>query len=167
MARRSRKLPIASAGAEPHLTINEADWQRIEGAYGQQLSDSVRTAIVEETQEFVYWESFERTAEPIAKTQRLIDAYKKAASDFQLTILADGSSDAAVYARHLTRKHFKDARLSGTVECFHSLSGVLTSFQSACINALRELEPPPSTRALSRTFGLSKKARLGRYGFGS
>ena len=117
--------------------------------------------------EFVFWESFERTAKPIAKTQRLIDAYKKSASDFQLTILADGSSDAAVYARHLTRKHFKDARLSSTVECFHSLSGVLTSFKSACINALRELGLLPLPGDCLGTFGLSKKARLGRYGLGS
>ena len=157
MVRRAPKLPLARSGGVPDLAISGADWQRIEGAYGQQLSGSVRAAIVKKTQELVYWESFERTAEPIAKTQRLIDAYKKSARHFQLTILADGPSDAAVYARHLTRKHFKDARLSGTVECFHSLSGVLTSFQSACINALRELGPPPSTRALSGDFRAFKE----------
>ena len=63
------EVPIASTGAKPYLTINEADWQRIEDAYGEQLTGSVRTAIVNATQEFVDWESFERTAEPIAKTQ--------------------------------------------------------------------------------------------------
>ena len=74
MARRSRKIPVASAGAKPQLTIHEADWQRIEGAHGEQLTGSVRADVVKATQEFVYWESFERTAEPIAKTQKLIDA---------------------------------------------------------------------------------------------
>ena len=56
MARRARKLPMASAGGAPDLTISEADWQRIEGAYGEQLSGSVRADIVKATQQFVYWE---------------------------------------------------------------------------------------------------------------
>ena len=118
MARRARKLPLARSGGTPDLTISEADWQRIEGAYGRQLSGSVRAAIVKKMQEFVYWESFERTAEAFAKTQRLIDAYKKSASDFQLTILADGSSAAAVYARplqgNILKTHGSAVRLSAS-----------------------------------------------------
>jgi hypothetical protein len=52
--RRSRKLPIASGqGADPDLAISEADWQRIQKAYGKHPSDSVRTAIVEATRDFL------------------------------------------------------------------------------------------------------------------
>ena len=150
---------MASAGGAPDLTISEADWQRIEGAYGEQLSGSVRAAVVKATQQFVYWESFERAAEPVAKTQKLIEAYKKSASDFQRAMQAGGSSDARTLARHLVMKNFQDPRLSDKagssyVGHFHSLSSILTSFQSACFHALKELEPPPpSTRGLLGDLG--------------
>ncbi len=149
---------MASAGGAPDLTISEADWQRIEGAYGEQLSGSVRAAVVKATQQFVYWENFERAAEPVTKTQKLIETYKKSASDFQRAMQAGGSSNARILAGHLVTKNFHDPRLSDKagssyVGRFHSLSGVLTSFQSACFQALKELEPPTSTRGLLGDLG--------------
>ena len=44
------EAPPLRLALEPHLIINEADWQRIEGKYGNQLPESVRMAVLEETQ---------------------------------------------------------------------------------------------------------------------
>ena len=43
--------------------------------------------------------------------------------------------------------------MSEKPDAFYSLSGVLTSFRSACVSALRELEPLPSTRGLLGDLG--------------
>ena len=77
MARRARKLPVASARGTPDITMGDADWQRIESAYGAQLSDGVHAAVVEATKEFVRWEVFERTAEPVADSQKWIRSLKR------------------------------------------------------------------------------------------
>ena len=155
--RRSRKLPFASGGTGLNLTIREADWRRIEKAYGAALSADVRAAVIEATRKFVYWESFERKAEPVAKAQELIESYKKAAMGLHRA-MQTGSSDASAVARLLVTKHFQDARLSDKdgnsyVPRFYALSGVLNSFQLACVRALRELDPPPSIRAILGDFG--------------
>jgi hypothetical protein len=151
VARRARKLPIARSG-QPNLTITAGDWQRIESAYGHQLSDGVRAGVVEATIEFVSWEIFERTAEPVADSQKWIRSFEEAAGDFQNAMLA-GNSDASNYAKFLICKYFEDPRLSGKPDPLYSLSGVLTSFRIACKNALRELEPPVSTSGLLGDFG--------------
>jgi hypothetical protein len=152
VARRARRLPIASAGGAPDFAISQADWHRIERAYGVRLSENVRAAVDEVTKGFVRWEVFERKAEPMAKAQRLIKTLERAAGDFQNAMLR-GDSDAARYGRLLISKHFQEPRLSEKPSLFYSLNAVLTSFRSACAIALRELEPPPSTRGLLGDFG--------------
>ena len=104
--RRSRKLPIASAGAKPHVIINEADWQRIESEYGTPLPECVRKEVLEATLKFAEFEIFERTVEPTATAEAIIKACKKAAMKFQDTLLANAfvSSDAAFYAQHVIKK---------------------------------------------------------------
>jgi hypothetical protein len=100
----------------------------------------------------VLWEVFERTAEPVVKSQKRIEAIRKAAGDFQ-NVLLSGRSDAALYAKLLVENHFEEPRLSDKPNRFYSLSGVLTSLQVACDLALRELEPPASTIGLLGDFG--------------
>jgi hypothetical protein len=141
MVRYSRKLPIASAGGGLTIVVGEADWQRIESAYGKPLASAVRDKVFAATEQFVEYEVFERMAEPVANTRDLIKAYKKAGWNLKRAILTGGSSDAGVYAKHLVRKNFQDPRLSDN-ERFHSLSGVLTTFVVACEIALRELDRP-------------------------
>ena len=142
--RRSRKLPIASAGAKPHLTINETDWQRIESKYGNPLPECVRKEVQEATLKFVEFEIFERTVEPTAKAQAIVNACKKAAMKFQDTLLdnAFGSSDASFYAQRLIEKNFHDTRLSNKAKLFDTLTGLLTSFDVACNLSLKELNDP-------------------------
>jgi hypothetical protein len=162
VVRRARKLPIAKVG-RPDLTIGDKDWQRIENAFGKSLSDSVRAAIVEATREFLLWDAFERTAEPLAKSQKRIEEIREGAAEFQHVLLSV-HSEAALYAQLLVSKHFKDPRLSNEPDrfypwfhsldsCFYSLSNVLNSLQLSCDLALRELEPPVSTKGVLGDFG--------------
>jgi hypothetical protein len=155
--RRSRKLPFASGGTGLNLIIRDGDWLKIEKACGEVISADVRAAILEATQKFVYWESFERKAEPVAKAQELIEVYNRAAVGLQQAMLR-GSSDAGAFARLLVTKHFQDPQLSDKVGSsyvprFDALIGVLASFQLACGSALRELHPPPSTQGILGDFG--------------
>ena len=112
----------------------------------------MRADVLDASIEFVLWETHERTAEPVADTQKWINSFDRAARNFQNAMLT-GRSDASFYAKFLVCKHFEDARLSGKLDPIYSLSGVLTSFQSACFNALKELEPPHSTRGLLGDIG--------------
>jgi hypothetical protein len=152
--RRSRKLPIASGqGADPDLAISEADWQRNQKAYGKHPSDSVRTAIVEATRDFLLFEVLEREAEPVANAEKRIAVCKKAAEDLRCVMLSGQSSDAEAYARYLIMKHFRDAPLSNKagssyVGSFYSLASLLTSFLSACDRALMDLDSIPRKPSL-------------------
>jgi hypothetical protein len=144
VARRSRKLPVASAGAKPRLIINEADWQRIESEYGSPLPECVRKEVLEATLKFAEFEIFERTVEPTTTAEAIIKACKKAAAKCQQTLLANafGSSDAAFYAQRLIKKNFHDTRLSNKARLFDTLTGLLTSFHVACDLSLKELNDP-------------------------
>jgi hypothetical protein len=147
--KRSRKLPMAPAPNWVDLDISDADWQRIERtSYGRPLSDAVRKDVLEVTQEFAYFEVVERTAERLGDAEAIVKACKKAASDFQRTLLdqAFKSSDAGDYARQLIKKNFHDARLSIDGRPLETLSGLLTSFGGACNLALRDLQDAPSFR---------------------
>ena len=126
----------------------EADWQRIQKAYGEHLSDSVRTTIVEATRDFLLFEVLEREAEPVANAEKRIAVCKKAAEGLRCVMLSGRSSDAEAYVQYLIMKHFQDARLSNKagssyVGSFYSLAGLLTSFILACDRALADLDRIP------------------------
>ena len=143
MARRSRKLPIASGPGTVDLTINEADWQRIETAYGKKLSCGVRNAVLGATRGFVVLDICERQAEPVADAEKIIDVCKKAAGNFQCALLATtSSSDVASYVRDLIAKNFHDTRLSNKDQLFNTLISLLNSFRVACDSSLTELNVP-------------------------
>ena len=88
MPRRSRKLPVAWASSEPDFSISDADWHRIKIKYGEELSVSVRQAILRATHEFVYFGCLERSAEPVADAVKLIESFKKAAANFSRVMLS-------------------------------------------------------------------------------
>ena len=143
--RRSGKLPFASAGGEPEVTIGADNWRLIEDAYGHALQAEVREAIVAATRDFLYFEVFERTAEPSVDAETIIVSLKKGAGAFKRTLLARAfgrPTDARVYATHLIKRHFHDPRLSDNDRLFDTLSGLLTSFDVACTNAVRQLNDP-------------------------
>src|SRR5262249_35067343 len=90
----------------------------------------------------VYFEVFERNAEPLRAAIERVESIKDSTGNLYLT-LAAVASDAKVYADHLVRKHFKDARLAmQRGDLFHALGGVLTSLSVACKLALDEMSDP-------------------------
>jgi len=116
MGKRAPKLPVASAGGGDHrllrdwpkwrkvVAITDSDWQRIEKAYGQKLSEA-RGDIREKTQEFVDRAEFEQNAEPVSDARDRITAILGAARSLRSS-LDRGDHDADVYARTLIKKHF-------------------------------------------------------------
>ena len=67
---------------DPAFNIDSANWRRIEKAYGASLPPSVRDSIVRATEAFLFLQSFERTAEPLAKVKVILEAHDKAATRF-------------------------------------------------------------------------------------
>jgi hypothetical protein len=145
MPRRTRKLPSISTkhSADPDFTISDVDWQRIETAYGEQLSESVRTAILHAMRTFVSLERLEHSGPPIAHAERAIQRCKDAAEKFRDLMLTPGSN-AEVCARYLILKNFGNApRGADALDTgLTALTGFLTSFKSACDNALADLKAP-------------------------
>jgi hypothetical protein len=139
MARSAPTIPNASASGKPELSIKKEDWLRIEKGYGHPLSDDVRERIREATTQLVYYEVFERNAEPLSAATGRVNSIKKATSNLVSALMAI-SSDAKVYADHLVKKHFSDPRLATPRDdLFHSLIGVLSSLSVACNLALKEM----------------------------
>jgi hypothetical protein len=110
MGKRAPKLPVASAGGEGEerrkvVAITDSDWQRIEKAYGQKLSEA-RGDIREKTQEFVDRAEFEQNAEPVSDARDRISTIIGAASSLR-SALDGGDHDADGYARTLIKKHLR------------------------------------------------------------
>jgi len=64
MGRTTTTLPAASAGGQlPYFSITAAGWEQIEGAYGRSLSEGVRQAINESTDDYIRSGAFERDVE--------------------------------------------------------------------------------------------------------
>jgi hypothetical protein len=142
MARSAPTIPIASASGKPDFKITEHDWQKIERAYRNSLSADVRNCILKATTSFVYFEVFERHAEPLQAAIERIESIKKLTGKLFPTLAAP-ASDGKVYANHLVKRHFDDPRLKmQRGDLFHALCGVLTSLSVACDLALKEMSDP-------------------------
>jgi hypothetical protein len=108
MAQFTPKLSFASAGGKPTLRISGADWERIETAYRNPLSSTLRRKIREATQEFVEWAVFEDTVQTNSEAQTRAKLIKAEAREFRRTIFRcppNIGRDADFRARHLICKH--------------------------------------------------------------
>jgi hypothetical protein len=146
VSRRSPTVPISSGdGADPDLTSIEANWPRIEEAYGKSLLADVRGELLEATRAFLLFEAAERTAEPRKNAAKWIKGCKKAAEELlrAMTLSPSGASDANKFAQHLVVKNFPQGNKG-----FSTLVSLLPSLNAACVSALEELKDPsmPSFR---------------------
>jgi hypothetical protein len=104
LARSKAKLWFASAGGKPELAISNADWQRIEAAYGHQLSETLRRQIHEKTNEFLWWAGFEHTARAVSEAVETAQQYKKAAQDVR-RVFFRRSTDPDILVQRLICKY--------------------------------------------------------------
>lgn len=144
MPRRSPTVPISSGdGADPDVTAIEANWPRIEKAYGKALLADVRSELLKATKTFLKFELPERTAEPRKNTVKWIKDYKKVAEELLRAMLPSprGASDANRFAQLLVIKNFPQ----GT-KGFYTLVSLLHSLNAASVSALDELPSMPSFR---------------------
>jgi hypothetical protein len=108
MARVSPTLSFASAGGKPSLTISITDWQRIEAAYGQSLSETVRSEICAETREYLDWATFEQTVRTISEAATRVRSIKKAVRELRDVVMQCPPKigrDADLIARRLIANH--------------------------------------------------------------
>jgi hypothetical protein len=141
MPRLAQTIPIGTTLGKLDFSISDADWIRIEGAYGHPLSASVRQHILGVTTSFVNLEPFERGAEKLSIAQERAHAIQKATKKFAEALAGSPDSSASFYADHLIGKHFADPRLSDGDQLRH-LRCVLTSLSAACISAVDEMGAP-------------------------
>ena len=140
MPRRSLTIPVSSGdGADPDLTSIEANWQRIEEAYGKSLLTEVRSELLEATRAFLLFEAAERTAEPRKYAAKWIKDCKKVAEKLwhAMTPSPSGASDANTFAQHLVVQNFPQGNKG-----FSTLVTLLPSLNAACVSALEELKDP-------------------------
>jgi hypothetical protein len=142
VAKHSPKLPFVSGDTiDPLIDLDNAAWQRIETSCGWSLGPSVRSDVARATEEFLLFESLERTAQPLAAVKVTLEAYDKAAGRFFHALFTDpsGSSDANLYAHHLIEKNFKESRLASETASFDALLNLLRAFHIACNVSLKQL----------------------------
>jgi hypothetical protein len=134
---------------EPTISIDNDKWREIETVYGPSLPPKVRTEIVRATEAFLFFESFERSAEPLAKVKVILEAHDKAATRFfnELFACPSAASDAGIYAHYLIENNFKVSQLGNDVAALDALLNLLRAFHIACNASIRQLNDasPSST----------------------
>jgi hypothetical protein len=148
VAKPSPKVLIVSGDTrKPALNIDSTKWRQIEEAYGLSLPPNVRTDIDRATQAFLFFESFERTAEPLAKVKVILEAHEKAATRFFNELFASpfAGSDAGVYAHHLIEKNLKISQVPSDTARLDTLLNLLRAFHIACNTSIKQLNEPSSS----------------------
>jgi hypothetical protein len=73
MARFTPTIPIATLSrADPKFSVSTDDWQRIEAAYGFELSTEVREQIHRATLKFLLFIEAEQTARPMVEAREVV-----------------------------------------------------------------------------------------------
>jgi hypothetical protein len=137
---------------DPTLKIDGANWQRIEKAYGAPLPPDLRESIVRATEAFLFLQSFERSAEPLAKVKVILEAHDKAATRFFHELFGGPSavSDAGVYAHYLIENNFKASQLAAGTTGLDAFLNLLRAFHIACNSAIKQLNGPSLSPAVQR-----------------
>jgi hypothetical protein len=144
MARFAPTIPIATlSGGDPELSISNDDWRRIELAYEHAVPMTAREEIRGATVTFLFFVEAEQVARPNSEAKDRILQLKEAAGAFQEAVFdnpQDRRWDSRVYADHLIKRYFDDARI--TTEGLRSLGLAMTSLIVACNRALSHLQNP-------------------------
>jgi hypothetical protein len=140
MSRSAPTLPFAITGEEPSFTLSDSDWSAIQAAYGQALSIDTRNLIHGATVNFVFFEPFERTAQPVSEAKDRIRSIQNAAKALFLT-LHPAPTDATVYADNLVDQHLRRQQQTPKHSLQH-LSASLHSLAEACAAAYAGLDDP-------------------------
>jgi hypothetical protein len=128
----------------PHASVSGSvqfspKWRELEAAYGHPLSIGVRQSIREATTDFLDWERFERSAEPLSvATQRI--AKLKRAVEALLKVLQQAPTNGTVFADSLVTQHFNKSHIVfPNGDLFSAAPGLLFSIRVACDMAIEEV----------------------------
>jgi len=138
MARIKPRLPSASVGGEaPAVSLSEGQWERIECAYGNKISNDLREAILNHTKDYLLYAQAESAARPVAEAEKYLRAISKAAGALNRAFDSPSEADARRHVNFLLKQGFSDESLkvSNANDNLYSFKGVLTSFLVACEHA--------------------------------
>lgn len=140
MPRIGRKLPLASAGGRPQVSITAPGWRKIEKAYREELSFEVRNSIVQATQYFCDWEVFVRTAAPLSYATDQLALIQNTAEGLRQVILGQiPSTPTSIYVKHLIKKHFSNHNLPKG-DYSRQIYSILSSLVYACEQGVKDTQ---------------------------
>lgn len=147
-------LPSSKAsGATAEFSISVEDWPKIEKPYGHDLSADVRQQITEATNRFLYFEAFERNAEPLKPAIDMILRIRAASNKLQHEFVNCGGL-AGMHAQRIISEHFYSETRVGVQKYEHAFPGLnvhtsemlfeaigdgLFSLSTACTQALQTM----------------------------
>jgi hypothetical protein len=144
--RTKAKLSFASAGGKPKLQISNADWQRIEAAYGYPLSETLRRQIRQQTSEFLERAVFEQTVRPVSEAVERAQQYKKAVQDVRRVFL-HRLTDADFLVQHRISHHLDLRWKKGRVGLQNLVLDFERKVSQGCDLTIRDLSTESGFRA--------------------
>jgi hypothetical protein len=141
MAQFKPKSRFSAVSGRPKLRMSNADWARIEVAYGHVLAAPVRRKIRDATREYLDWVEFEPQAATMSETTARVRTIRKAAGKFREAIFRCPSKvgrEADYYARSLICKHM-GLRFKGRDGLQNLALQVERDIANGCERALAEL----------------------------
>ena len=150
MAQRSRKIPRVSVlgTSDLRFELKEEDWQRLQDAYGEELSIEVRDAVGSELRLLLLLWKAEQKAEPFEHTEKIFLGAKTAAENFNEALIAlTELSDSARYCWDLITDNLAQ---SGGKKSLLPFIQLVASFRTACDEALTELNTAPSSPSFQK-----------------
>jgi len=130
------KLRMVSGVGREATLIDNAKWERIESAYGHQLSPPVRRCICDATQRFIRIADLEKKAELLETAKDRLSELQKVAGDFTSEVVGQlRGSDETLYGLRLIEEHFDDPRVPEHANKLEYIAGIMTSLTLACRSA--------------------------------
>jgi hypothetical protein len=179
VGRRRQRIPVASLGNWKPPEISEADWRRLEAAYGRKIPPHVRSSLQREFVSYAAASLSDLRAPSVAHARsNILDIRRSAQKLLELLRPSKLGFDAATYARSLLANHFPEPSVGYEDDKEHARAplssevGKLTAMLDACVTAcdrgLAELADPTYrtetgevwARWVRQTSAILRKARL-------
>ncbi len=138
MARRSPRLPFATARRAPAVALTADDWARIEAAYGRAIPEAARAETVEATQNYIGKARFERAAEPVGDALAILNACEKSARALLDALRCLKGTDAGSYVAVRLKEY---AGIDAA-----ELIDILEKFPRACAMTRADIEQAKTDR---------------------
>jgi hypothetical protein len=143
MSKHKAKVPFSTASSVI-FDLTDADWQKLEAAYGQKVASPVRERILKTSRYYLSMAGFEMAAGPMAEAVKRVERLRNAASSL-LTLIEQNSSmapDAAALHADEQIGWYRYERVlhpSKVKKYLKPFASEVSYFLTACDSALDEM----------------------------